>query len=1577
MATNQNNIHINSFSKGMNTDTSLDMVGNEQYVFGQNIRITANALLKGAIDSNSKEGIVTPVPSGQSDHGEFPIDKYTILAIATLGNIGAIIIKEPASEEDNSAIWHIYRIDYNDDTLSFVKIFTSNEPTKMNRFSAVINKELSEVVKLYIADGEHEIMSINIYNGYEQLTSIDQLINNKYFPVNPAAINQKISGTLNTGQVQYTYRFYHRYGVSSKLAPLTTKIQVIDPSRSKETGNAEDTQTTIGFQLRIPLTSYAIDMFTHLQIYRLQYSKPNTNASVYLIYDSKLPDTAGDVKVNDDGIDPIQELSIEEFAALDTIDIIPQCIEQNQNYLFAANIKDNTRWRIDGNFDAKAYQFNGKGKIALYENNDTTYENAKEFDSVDDVPENYSLNKYSDMTLTDYTPDYYNSCKYDKDGYLGGSGKNVSWRFVTIDIPLDSTDSASQDNPPRSDYGNIDTTVYYLKNDHGEIKKEPAHINAKDVFEDHGILTNPTLSYNDMFTSSLFRSLKRDEVYRYGIVVYDKYGKRSDVQWIADIRTPSELEFSATSTVKTQDDYGDGFPTTITSGEFIYSRTRVQNAVSEYDYGQDYVGYKEIRLSDTTEGGFSIPNQYKVQECNMSQDSLCSGKISFAKTPSSDWQEEYGQPDFKAVEFENVKVKDLEQTLLNRLRQQLGDATVNLTVDVELVPSGVGAEKDTPFTILALWVRIGMSSLADYQYVSIVNFSITPVLNVRLSKQKSNEFIPDNAIYARPIGIQFDIHDCGNEIKAYQIVRCAKTAAYTKNLMQCVTSRPTWQNLNKGIVTYLEKKSPYYPLPFLTSDYVDTTFDMQSDGGGDGDTKDLRFLGDNRENQDLFQIFSPEIQFIQEDALVKLQSFVTQINPVAFAFGETLHALSERIQTVCRKANGVLNFQKDGDVLSVGDAITGTGVKVALFDRSWVKGADYHTERQNADKNKLSFISKYYNIQRLYSSDPKEIKDIKNVSNPTWDKGFSNININGTEISSGVKQYKSFSTSITSQEYVNWICNGMYDLRISNSMSQVGLRENVNGFCVMIEGGKEDKTREPEAKGWIGPGPRCFLASIKNTDKQYLANLSTSNKYLSTAIVNITHIPSQYAGLTKEEKQYDTYYGFGNIKAIGSINKFNVFDGDVYITPCEITSMYKAYDFNSYDTLPSAQLIYYVPLESTINTYFDYGMGYRNTQSKNVQIEPGEISGVASQARPEHQYNMIYSDNNVSNDVYTVQSIEDSDQSFPQRIHYSVLKTNGELIDNWQMFKALDYIDADTRYGDITELLTNRDVIYFWQEQAFGKLSVNERSLVTDNNSNTVQLGQGGVLQRTDYVNTRYGMRPQDHSAISAEGSVYWIDIINKAILMSNGQQVVNIGEQMNVQNCINKYFVDAIPTIHYDLQNNELVCKCLEDGKQMVFNIKMNIATSVYDRHYDDIIMFNNTLFGIIGNEVLKYNYIQGQPEYNVNTRLEFVVNNAASITKVFDNQEIVTLARGSEPSDYFDGKEFSFTTNIIDETKKNPEGYTDREGNVRYAIPRYAENYGNRMRGKWLKVDIEDSKPKYEHSISHILTKFRQSFS
>lgn len=377
----------------------------------------------------------------------------------------------------------------------------------------------------------------------------------------------------------------------------------------------------------------------------------------------------------------------------------------------------------------------------------------------------------------------------------------------------------------------------------------------------------------------------------------------------------------------------------------------------------------------------------------------------------------------------------------------------------------------------------------------------------------------------------------------------------------------------------------------------------------------------------------------------------------------------------------------------------GGDLQDVTFVRGYTKGADANWSEEY-DKQYLSFVFKCYD-QEFVNYEDKQIQDVQNVANPTWEQGFSNINISGEDVVSGVKQYKSFSASIYSYEYVNWICNGMYDIKISPSTSQQqGINDSYN--CAIMDYKHRGDKRHDAAKGWIGPGPKCFVMKVNNDDVDFMTNLGkyndsilSSRDAMATCLVNITHVPSQYAGLTEEERQYDIYYGFGNIKKVDG-KPYNVFDGDAYITPCEIMSMYKAYDFNSFDTLPSCQIVYYVPMESSINTYFDYGMCYKNTQSKNVQIEPGEITGVVSQARPEHQYNLIYSDNNVSNDIYNVQSLEDPQLTFPQRIHYSQLKTNGELIDNWQMFKPLDYIDADTRYGDITNLLTNKETIYFW-----------------------------------------------------------------------------------------------------------------------------------------------------------------------------------------------------------------------------------------------------------------------------------------
>lgn len=492
-----------------------------------------------------------------------------------------------------------------------------------------------------------------------------------------------------------------------------------------------------------------------------------------------------------------------------------------------------------------------------------------------------------------------------------------------------------------------------------------------------------------------------------------------------------------------------------------------------------------------------------------------------------------------------------------------------------------------------------------------------------------------------------------------------------------------------------------------------------------------------------------------------------------------------------------------------------------------------------------------------------------------------------------------------------------------------------------------------------------------------------------------------------QSAQTEQYYGFGNYFRLGYddntqslyvVNPSNssdksgktmiVFDGDIYITPHEITTQFKTYDFQSIDTLQSTQITNYVPLESKVNTYLDYGMNLRNTNSENLLYEPGSIDGVTTQERPLHQYNMVYSDNDASNDVFTLISTDkDETNNFKQRAYYSELKSNGEFIDNFLIFKAAQFIDVDSRYGQITQILTDKNTLYYWQDQAFGKFSVNERSLINDQNNNTIMLGQAGILSRYDYMSTKYGMRLRDLCGMVTSNGLFWVDINNKAVVGISDGQVVNYGERIGVQNIINNKITTDVPYVDYDLQNDELLCKCLRDGEQIVFNLKYNIATSIYTRIYDATFYIKNHLYSIhnVDNSteyhIHRINYIKhsNNQTYLSPIKLEFVVNPSASITKVFDSQQIVPIKMSSEgSSEFMNNINMQFQTDIYDRNSYDVEAYTDREGNLIYNIPRYDNQYyGSRMRGKWMRVGITKTQPNYLFTISHIITKFRQSFS
>lgn len=1409
MVINENNSQINAFVKGMNSDTAYDHLDNQQYVYAKNVRITKNDSINNSSTNNFSsvhEGAVTPVPAGIEEmHNNGVVGRF--LGSDSIGEIAVVV-----TINDNNQLC-VYRAKINNnpginDQTEQPNPYTSgftlwwycdiHEKEKQNEFNAlkavstVAYQELEGVIKLYVATGIYPIIEIRIdgdttpYSGTQE---VDYFINNRILPVYPVYIDAKIDGALKTSQVQYTYRYYNKFGTTTQLAPLTNKIQVIDSNRSKETGNAQDTNTSVGFTLKIRNTNN-YSAYNRLQIYRLSYIVPGEDANVALIYDGDVDTKTKGVtsfSFNDVGTTPLQELTMQEFAAMSGMVIIPKVIEQNQQYMFAANVKDDTIINIDS--------IEG-GNVQ------TVRKNVIISNSIDGIP-THSTDAFTDTNILNYFADR-----------------------------------------------NVNSSI--IKN-----------------------------SYNDIFTSSLLRSLRRGEDYVYGIVYYDKYGRHSNVHEItSDVSVPAI-------------------------------------SISSVDSGTPIAQINNQKL---------VANIYGVT---------------------------ITLPQPKDVHNKNVE-------------------------------GIIGCQ------------IVRRSSKSIYQKT---------LLQVAL---------------ARPV----------------------KQSLYNTQIQ----NRSDVIN-NHAVPDSVKKDSPYYPSGFLWSDDVSIGPGMYfTNSGSDPDeiykvdydfitnTKTLRparnrFIAHSFDNINLFQIFSSEIDFRRDDVLSVLKQNTMILSKLytcsISSDGDSSSAYNTSISS---QLSGIqTHFEPD---LPSGSA---SNEDYAFDVPGFVDGGHIYrwSILQTADsKTNQKLVFPLYHYRPLYNGpDELDIKSIKDVKLPQWFDGFSNLQLDGATVSSGgIKKYKQFETNIDQFVFNNWISFALYDNKISYDDNQPNAEDMSSAqFLSGDIGGYKNRNSDffhdrstnvgfGERRGWIGPGTSCFVMTVDNNDENALK--SNYNSGCQTAICNIQH---QISTVQNEPDEFIQYFGFGNFfkleedrdpdnnsllgyKVVHNYTHngqpvkdttMTVFDGDIYITPQEISTMYKTYDFMSYDTLQSMQITNYVPMESKVNTFFDYGINLMNTNSANLMTEPGSIDGVTTQDRPVHQYNQIYSANDESNDVFTLVVEKAEDNNFKQRTYYSEPKTNGEYVDNFVIFKPAAYIDVDPKYGEVTNLLTDKNTLYYWQDTAFGKFSVNERSLINDTNGNTIMLGQAGILSRNDYISTKYGMRPYDYCATCAENGVYWVDVNNRAVVGGNSNECVNLGETLNVQNIINAKISEAVPRVDYDLQNNELLCKCFNNDEQIVFNLKHKMATSVYNRNYEDIISIQNHIYGYVNDGskdiITRYNYLKSDTGFMSPMQIDFVVNHASSTTKVFDSQQLVPMKRKDwdktslsekEPgyyTTYFEDSDgtLSFETDI-NSTTNEIQAYTDREGNIIYNIPRFGNgDWGNRLRGKWMRVNMNYGTPTEYTTISHVITKFRQSYS
>lgn len=544
---------------------------------------------------------------------------------------------------------------------------------------------------------------------------------------------------------------------------------------------------------------------------------------------------------------------------------------------------------------------------------------------------------------------------------------------------------------------------------------------------------------------------------------------------------------------------------------------------------------------------------------------------------------------------------------------------------------------------------------------------------------------------------------------------------------------------------------------------------------------------------------------------------------------------------------------------------------------------------------------------------------------------------------------------------------------------------------------------------------------ILNLDYSFGSNASRifGDLYSSTTSTPMCSSVTYVCNLEKECVPYggsqnvdsSVYVSTGNFFNSGQKN-VDIFDGDTYLQMYEHCNCHQYYSVGR-NQMNKYMIYYHIPLETDINLALTHGEKISRDciegkyKYQYIQLRPNEVKdddGTFVQSEPMYQYNFVYStkQSSIKSSGIDTKSAQYGSKFYGNRIYYSNQKISNSTEDEWQQFKSANFLDVDNKYGEVTGLHNFNNNLYFWQENAFGVLSVNEKQMISDSNGLPLLLGTGDVLQRYDYLSYLFGMKKGSDTKIQGNQILYWFDIDRKSLLQFNGSNVQNLFEIKNIQNLVNNTdFTNYIQKCIYDLKNKELMLNGF-GNKTLTFNEKIDNFTSVYNLYFRFGTRINENLFLTSYRKIYEWNSNRNSTHsrsfkfkkqdndvvLNIYPSIKYIVNKFPQLTKVYDNllfdvtdlNVTITDGLGNEyrPIDEID-KTLKFNFDTVTGSGSSKDGdITDREFDYKMAIPRSNNaDYGSRLRGKIMKCEVKCNYNVSYFSLRYITTKYRISWN
>ena len=1496
-----NNQQTNTFIKGMDTDTSDMYIGEGSYRYAENLRVVTNK------DSNSGELHIiegTEKVSGHTakitvdkDNEITPRDDQQLLGFTSIRDYIIEIVKHGNS-------WSIVRVDKQGNrTLvagPFNKpIWPNNWDGKTKPLSLVTRWEADDNIKLYIATGKTELLVINIAET-NQGTDFDEVFQGTKTILNPivAEVTDRSGATIPGVVVQYAYITYKKRGRASSLSILSSPVSI---TKDNVSGFESETNATKIVNLTLP--SDMVGNF--IRVYRIAYPKAGQLPKVDVVYDQECVSTL----VIDSG-QSLENISSSEFVATNKLLIVPKEIESKGDYLFAGNVTY-TQDQIDStfnNFDARCFS-----KGSYYTENGSEVEIFGEHSSletdqlINDLSGTIDIHNHQFDAGVGYEYDFNNWQSVAKTidartVYVNGYGKCFAWKY--------------EYNP---------AGLYFNKQYNGAESK---------------------------------RTYARNEVYRFGVRLFDEKGNASSVKWIADIKMPGYCP----------------------------------------DFG----------VEDTTMQAYVISGDNAAQ------------RQAFVTTNNLDIK-------FFPINTNSECWKGVAKYEIVQARRSIDDS-YKISQGICGFPQGITADENgtlvrdhalcMPYflTTCPFYVRRGISHIneGNYEYMQVVSYLNTVLDHELYHGYYKNSVLQGTLIFASPECVyqQDDVQ---------KLLKNNSSSLSCKGI--CAFTRDAWVKYGTSSTFNFAESSGEGNTPYAFTDTNKIKLLEYPTGTDLIGVFDMLHNGLNVPHTDLKIQLTPANKYYLTQQVMAFNSDngSTQWNTLG-------HSEKNATKPVYFTNMYASNVWPDN--FSVNRNIT----RATFVEES--NPDDFAKDEWPTYRNKFVTLSngkKFYNWTNPVMLSPDIYSKFTEGGDATKE---SFLNTTATAYDSSAINYKKWeivaSWNNTFEEKNEFI--GSYGLTFPTSPG---------GSCVILELG----------------GPVSYTNAVNSYLSGLLQSQGTEEGRNASApmpqipVCNICKSATPYGGDNITARNNTQYISFGKV---GDKNTPVVMNcGDNFITMF-VYMPYHCFDNNVNDSVTTAAVQYIVPIESTMDlskqcseylqaTHCDTLKVERGGKGVWVQAHPSTVAGRFTQTADMYMYNTAYS---ILPDVVTY-SAEDTVNAasalYDSRIHYSQKKQNNELIDNWSNFKAIDFLDVDSRYGQITGLKLFKDKLVFLQENGAGVLSVNDRIILKDQESANIIVGNGGVLDRYDYFTTMYGMKPEQHAIESSNDALYWWDGHRREIISYvDGYNVALLQRLKNVSNYINSRVDSDTPSIIYDTNNKEVLFNVVKpnssaNGETLVYNEQIQQFTSVYTFSPIYYCNINGEIFLTDnwenGPKLYKYNkqsvagpllfgelvYSEwdedepaGSNEHEMDDeeeyghefgdelpielmaassprrssrpseeiwsnkalpKLKFVVNKDPIYNKVFDLQTF--------GGDFYNGDvtklTFAYNTPLgQSSTTSGTHPITKRECDYRLAIPRDDNrSYGGRMRGKTMECELTSRSNDYDFSIQYITTKYRMSWS